>query len=150
MKKQIKHLSYLFFVLIFISSYLEIILRLQYGNPNIPLTEPLTTLFFWPRLIISVMPAIALIIFSSVKKQWADVALILSMGTAIGHTFNTMHNVFHPFTYLITRSDNPLNLFYIISYSAQYIVLILIIILGVIFCFKNNNAIKLSMCGSGS
>ena len=143
MKQQIKRLSYLFFVFIFISSYLELILVLQYGNPNISLIEPFTTPFFWPRLIISVIPSIVLIVFSSVRKQWADLGLILWVGAALGHAINTINSVFHPLKYLPNQHDNVIQTLYVITNSAQFVVLLSIIGFGVMFIINNNIVFKL-------
>ena len=142
MKKQIKLLSYLFLLLIFISSYLEIILTLQYGDPNISLMEPLITPFFWPRLIFAILPSIALIIFSSVRKQWADMGLILWIGIALGHASVTFNSVFHPIKYLPVRNDNVIKFLYTITNSSQFIVLLLIIVCVAIFSIKNDTVLK--------
>ena len=141
-KKQILYLSYLLFVLTFLSMSFEIALKSGAASSLSGLFMPVMNSFYWPRFVIFLMPSIVLIFFVSInKKQYERIlkGLFLIAAPIVASVSFSLFSSYQ----IITPFDQPeqfTQLYYVTLFS-KFVIMLGITLLGMIWTFQNDHKI---------
>lgn len=142
-KKQILYLSYLFFVLTFLSMSFEIALKSGAASSLGGLFMPVINSFYWPRFVIFLLPSIVLIFFVSInKKQYERIlkGLFLMAAPIVASVSFSLFSSYQ----IITPFDQPeqfTQLYYVTLFS-KFVIMLGITLLGMIWTFQNDPKIS--------
>lgn len=142
-KKQILYLSYLFFVLTFLSMSFEIALKSGAASSLGGLFMPVMNSFYWPRFAIFLLPSIVLIFFVSInKKQYERIlkGLFLMAAPIVASVSFSLFSSYQ----IITPFDQPeqfTQLYYVTLFS-KFVIMLGITLLGMIWTFQNDPKIS--------
>lgn len=137
LKKQIRDLAYLLFILTFLSMSFEIALKSGSSSSFSDLFMPVMNAFYWPRFVIFQLPSLVIIILSSINKRYYERILkalfIFAAPIVVGLSINlySSYKLIIPFH----QPEQFIQLYYVTLFS-KTVVLLGITLLGIIWTFQ--------------